>query len=179
MLLIAHKTNRNTKMGLFGKPYAIGADGVLSPQPVNEDRRNILSMRWFHIIDVETAAEKAARLERLVPKPEPEPAPPAPPVAPSTPTLDLETAHVLAVTQALDAVVAADREPVEPISNTKFDQLPALPTADQLDDAAPVFTGFDYSSLSRDELYEIVKERGIPGCSSKTKAELLAIVMGT
>ncbi len=175
MLMIAHKANRNTQMGIGGKSYRLDAHGVLHPQPEGPARREVLQLRWFHLIDVETAEERAAKLEQLSPTPAPEPVPTAAPAAEKPPS-DPDVDRFLTMTSAIDAIVSADS--YTPIASTTFDQLPERPTDEQLDTPSAALPGFDYSTLSRDDLYEIVKERGIPGMSGKTKAELLAIVMG-
>lgn len=172
MRLITHKTNRNIKIAVSGKLYRVGADGVLDPQPEGAARKEILQLTAFTLVDVETAEERAARIATLNP-----PAPVAEPEPVARQIEDVSTADFMGLTRTMDAVTGVGQQPANTPARD-FDTLPVKPTEDQLEDGAAAYKGFDFSGLSREELYEIVKERGITGCSNKSKADLLLIVMG-
>lgn len=152
--VVAHKTLRNSSIGLGGKPYKTDGKGVLVPQPEGEDRKQILLLRMVHLVDQEILDGYHPGLTPKVPEVE-EPSAPRPSVA-----------EVIALTRALDGVDPnSEVAPVAPVN------LPPMP-----DDPEPDEQYLDM--LSRDDLLEIARARGLPGLKGKTKAQLLTLVKG-
>ena len=152
-LVVAHKTLKSTSLGLGGKPYKVDDKGILSPQPSDEDRRQILLLRAFHLVD---EAVLDGYHPGLTPKL---------PDVDTDPPLKSSVAEVMAITRALDGV-----ESNEPGTRSSPD-LPPLP-----DDPKPDSQYLD--ALSRDDLLEIARARGLHGLKGKTKAQLLSLVKG-
>lgn len=152
--VVAHKTLRNAAIGLGGKPYRVDGKGVLTPQPQGEERKQILLLRALTLIDDDALSGIHPGLIPKVPEVEDVPAP--------RPT----AAEVMALTRALDGVAPA--EGVMPVLRP---ELPPMP-----DDPDPEDQYLD--ALSRDDLLEVARSRGLPGLKGKTKAQLLTLVKG-
>lgn len=152
--LVAHKSLRDTSIGLGGKPYKVDSRGVLRPQPEGMDRKEILLLRAIHLLDDEVSP---VYHPGLVPK--------YPEVGGVLPPRTSVT-EVMGLTQTLDGVVPADTVKVLPMGNLM------LPPDDDSPDA------IDYGALSYSDLLELARSRGIPGLKGKTKAQLLTLVKG-
>jgi hypothetical protein len=158
MKVLAHKHRSSTQIGLAGKSYKLDANGILDPQPFGDDRKQVLLLRAIHIIDVQGPEDVAKKDEELTP-PKPKPS-------------------VVANLASAMARVAGGDAPVPPSKTLEgaADAPPADHDALTYDEPVVAPVGFNWDSLSKADLYEIVKERGVPGASQMSKSDLLAIV---
>lgn len=151
--VVAHRTLRNSSIGLGGKAYRVDDKGVLHPQPTPEARVQILMLRALHLISEERAAGYHPGLTPPLLEVEDTPAP------------RTSVAEVLAAGAPIPKLVAPPTS-VEPAKTL------APPPPEDSPDAT------DYASLSRDDLLEIARARGIPGLKGKLKSQLLTLVTG-
>lgn len=158
--VVAHKTLRNSPIGLGGKPYRTDDHGILSPQPTGSDLQQILLLRAMHLVDDTRLGLPHPGLEPPAPDPDKAETPPPPT---SKTTVD----EIMQMTRALDAVEAPD-------------SYQSVAAAD-LNDPHPEDPGADdkyLDALSRDDLLEVARSRGLPGLKGKTKAQLLTMLKG-
>jgi hypothetical protein len=177
MKVLAHKHRSSTQIGLAGKSYKLDANGILDPQPFGDDRKQVLLLRAIHIIDVQGPEDVAKKDEELTP-PKPKPSEPAPPAPAKTAGPSAEALGVVANLASAMARVAGGDAPVPPSKTLEgaADAPPADHDALTYDEPVVAPVGFNWDSLSKADLYEIVKERGVPGASQMSKSDLLAIV---